>query len=496
MKTDVLVVGAGPVGLVMAAELARYGVGVRVVEKAARRTDKSKALVVWSRTLELLARAGCAETLVGAGQRMTAGNVFSDRKQIAHLDFSGVDSPYAYGLMLPQSETERVLEEHLNGLGVKVEREVELTAFTAAVDGVTATLKGVDGTEETVQAGWMLGCDGAHSTVRHGLGMEFTGDTLQSDWVLADVHLTGLERADEVNVFWHKDGVLVTFPITETRFRVIADGGVAKGNGPRPDPTMAEVQALLDERGPGGVTVSDPIWLAAFRINERKVKEYRAGRVFLAGDAAHVHSPAGGQGMNTGIQDACNLAWKLGLVVKGTCSGEALLGSYSPERSAVGEMVLKAAGRTTEIAIMKGEWKQAVRDKVAHFVMGFGAVREKAAEAATELSIAYEESPLNGQNGGVRKGPKVGERAPVRAGERPVGAGREPKFVVFGDGEEVAREFPELVEAEVREPFAEGGIWLVRPDGYVAITAKVGEDRAVARYLEGVRGWMATERLA
>ena len=189
-----------------------------------------------------------------------------------------------------------------------------------------------------MEVAWLIGCDGAHSTVRHGLNLTFEGDTLMSDWILGDVHLTGWTKdPHEVNTYWHADGVLVVFPISPERFRVIADFGVAQGNERRADPTLAEVQAVLDRRGPGGIRISDPIWLAAFRINERKVTNYRAGRVFLAGDAAHVHSPAGGQGMNTGMQDACNLAWKLAMVIRGVANAEPLLESYNLERSAVGE---------------------------------------------------------------------------------------------------------------------------------------------------------------
>jgi 2-polyprenyl-6-methoxyphenol hydroxylase-like FAD-dependent oxidoreductase len=344
MKTQVLIVGAGPVGLTMAAELARYGVAVRIVDKAMRRTDKSKALVLWSRTLELLARAGCAEKFVAAGQQVTAANIIAGGAMIGHVDLTGVASPYRYALMLPQSETERLLEEHLRSFGVTVEREVELTAFTPGASAVAATLRRGGGELESLETEWLVGCDGAHSTVRHGLGLPFAGTTLQSDWILADIHLQGYPfPGAELAMYWHQDGVLAVFPISPGRFRVIADLGMSEGAHPA-DPTLDQVQATIERRGPGGLFASDPIWLSAFRINERKVTHYRSGRVFVAGDAAHVHSPAGGQGMNTGMQDAINLAWKLALACRQACP-DALLDSYSIERSAVGEQVLKAAGR-------------------------------------------------------------------------------------------------------------------------------------------------------
>src|SRR5271163_4663772 len=191
MKSQILIVGAGPVGLTMAAELARYGVSVRIVDKAAQRTDKSKAIVLWSRTLELFDRAGCTGGFVAAGNKVDAANIVADKTLVAHIDLSEVDSPYPYALMLPQSDTERLLEEHLGRLGVNTERQTELSSFKQNERGVTAVLRHVDGKEEVVEADWLIGCDGAHSAVRHGLGLSFLGETLQSDWILADLHLSG-----------------------------------------------------------------------------------------------------------------------------------------------------------------------------------------------------------------------------------------------------------------------------------------------------------------
>jgi len=488
MTMEVLVAGAGPVGLAMAAELARYGVSVRIVEKAAQRTDKSKALVVWSRTLELMDRMGCTPTFLAAGRKATAANMFAGSKRLAHIEFGGVDTPYPFALMIPQSETEHLLEQHLNGLGVQVERSVELLQFAGDASRVTSTLRHADGSEETVESAWLIGCDGAHSTVRHGLGVGFEGDTMTSDWILADVHVEDMPAAADVNVFWHADGVLAVFPISETRFRVIADGGESKGSQPPPDPTMEQVQQLLDDRGPGGVRATDPIWLAGFRINERKVKDYRVGRVFLVGDAAHIHSPAGGQGMNTGIQDACNLAWKLALVCHGTCAPEPLLGSYSIERSAVGEEVLKAAGRVTTIAIMRGEVKQTIRNHIAALVFGFKPVRDEMAEMMTEISIGYPDSPLNGPGNSEHETPRAGERAPIRVGETPVGGGERPRFALCTEWDaktaQLLAKFPTLLEAEVRRPYSDDGLWLIRPDGYVALATRRGEEDLVEEYLE------------
>ena len=256
----------------------------------------------------------------------------SGHELIAHVTFDGVESPYPFALMLPQSETERLLETQLGSFGVTVERNVELTEFVEEGDKVSCAVRHATGHTEAIEAAWLIGCDGAHSIVRHRLGLQFKGDTIATDFVLADLHISGLTTpSDELAIFWHQDGMIIFFPISPGRFRIIADLGPS-GMGPRPEPTLPEVEALVDRRGPDELTLSDPIWMAAFGINERKVANYRSGRIFLAGDAAHVHSPAGGQGMNTGMQDAFNLAWKLALIVREIAASDALLDSYSAEK--------------------------------------------------------------------------------------------------------------------------------------------------------------------
>jgi 2-polyprenyl-6-methoxyphenol hydroxylase-like FAD-dependent oxidoreductase len=492
MKPDVLVIGAGPVGLTMAAELARYGVGVRIVDKAAQRTDKSKALVLWSRTLELIDRMGCGASFVAAGIKVREADIIAGGETIGRVNFDGLETPHPYGLMLPQSETERLMEQHLNSLGVQVERRVELTRFVADEDAVTAFLRRADGSEETVDVDWMIGCDGAHSAVRHGLGLEFEGDTLPSHWVLADLHLTGGPPLDEIKTYWHEAGPLVIFPIGPGRYRIVADAGEPKAGEHPPDPTLEEVQALLDQRGPSGVKASQPIWLSGFTINERKVADYRSDRVFLAGDAAHVHSPAGGQGMNTGMQDAINLAWKLALVCPGSAKPEPLLGSYSAERSEVGREVLANAGRLTTIALIRGAVAQSIRNHVARLLFGLSPVMRAMTHQMSELSIGYPNSPLTRAEGHHHSGPHAGARAPVSAAGHRAGSGDRPRFMLFAiddkGAEALIARHGDLLEAETRQPFADDGIWLVRPDGYVAMTARRGEWDQVGAYLD----WIAS----
>jgi 2-polyprenyl-6-methoxyphenol hydroxylase-like FAD-dependent oxidoreductase len=491
MNSQVLIVGAGPVGLTMAAELTRYGVPVRIVDKAAQRTDKSKALVLWSRTLELLDRGGGSAPFVAAGLKVDAANIVAGNRLIGHVSLASVESRYPYALMLPQSETERLLEERLNGLGVRVERQVEMTSFTQDDAGVSAILRAADGREETVETQWLVGCDGAHSAVRHGLSLPFLGDTLQSDWILADLHLAAMPfPITEIANYWHEDGVLAMFPIAPGRYRIIADIGRSDG-APLADPTLAEVQAIVERRGPGGLALSDPIWLSAFRINERKVADYRKGRAFVAGDAAHVHSPAGGQGMNTGMQDAFNLAWKLALVCQGRCGADALLDSYSTERGAIGDQVLAAAGRLTAVAVMKNHAAQVVRNLLGGFLFGLSPVRRAMADTLSEISIGYADTPLNGAHGRGLGGPMPGERIPPADGDTPFGAGATPRFALCAAPGEAAarllRDHVNLLEPALRPPLASGGQWLVRPDGYAACAVWEADSDAIGDWLGTLR---------
>jgi len=398
--TAALVVGAGPVGLALAVDLERHGVACRIVDQNEQRTDKSKALVLWSRTLEILDDMGGAEPFVAAGMPGHGMSLYDRGKRLVHVSLDDLDSPYRYALMIPQSETERLLEERLAGRGVAVERRTQLSSFATDGSGVTSVLRHADGSEERVRTTWLLGCDGAHSAVRHQLGIPFAGEVEPNDWLLADVHVAGSLPGDELSIFWHPTGILAFFPISSGRFRVIADVGLARGVDHPPDPTLPQVQTMVDERGPGGLVLSDPVWLSGFRIHERKVDEYRHGRVFLAGDAAHIHSPAGGQGMNTGIQDAYNLGWKLGLIEAGRAR-DGLLDTYTTERSAVGEVVLRNAAAMTRVATLRNPIAQAVRSRLAPLLASFDFVRSRLAATLAELEIDYGKSPLSGEHRGA-----------------------------------------------------------------------------------------------
>lgn len=486
VSDTVLVSGAGPVGLVMALELARYGVPVRLVDRMAGRETTSRAVAVWPRTLELLERAGggLSAELVGLGNRVTVANIFAGAAEIARVELSEVATPYPFVLMLPQSETERVLVRHLEARGVAAELGVELTGFEADADGVTATLRHADGREETGRYGALIACDGAHSVVRHRLGLSFEGDTLGNDWAQGDFHIEGVPfPPNEFATWWHEDGPAVLFPLGGTRYRLILGLGPSQGVVP-PPPSLATFQSILDARGPGGMRLADTVWTTSFRINERQVEKYRVGRVFLAGDAAHVHSPAGGQGMNTGMQDAVNLAWKLALVLRGLSDSPLLLDSYDPERRAVGAGVIASAGRLTRLATLKNPLARHIRNGVMHFVLGLPTVQHALEGELTETATHYEDSPLNGVS--WQSGPRAGERMVPVAGEPPYGAGDTPRFALrvgAGVGAPPEGVAGPLVEATLRPNPVAGGIELVRPDGYLALSAADGEWDPVVTYL-------------
>jgi 2-polyprenyl-6-methoxyphenol hydroxylase-like FAD-dependent oxidoreductase len=475
---SVLIAGAGPVGLTLANELVRYGIGVRIVDPAAERTDKSKALVLWSRTLELFDQAGYVDQFLAAGMLAHGAQLSNGKDIVARVSLDSIHCRYAYALMIPQSETERILEEQLEKRGVKVERTVSLQSFVDKAERVQAVLRNAKGENETLSVDWLIGCDGAHSTVRHGLGLAFEGTTQQSDWWLADGMVGGLEPQDVQHIFWHKDGILAFFPIGGGRWRVIGDLGPAKGEGRSPDPTLEEVQALITHRGTEGIVISNPYWLASFRVNERKVAHYGRGRVFLAGDAAHIHSPAGGQGMNTGMQDAFNLAWKLSLVVRGVCK-PSLLDSFSIERSAVGDMVLSNASRLTDMAVMRNPILQGLRNTVVKFAAGLPQVAHAAADTLSELNIGYPKSPLS-VTGSHSHDTKAGARWP----DRLPGDSSKAHFTAIGPSDTtaaLAAKFPQLVQA--------GGanstdLSLIRPDGYVGFAGAASDRAAAEAYLQ------------
>ncbi len=506
----VLVVGAGPVGLTMAGELARYGVHVRLIDKAEASGDKSKALVVWARTLELLNRTRWSQDLLAVGLKAHGGGLYAGGRRLARLPLDSVDSPHPYALMVPQTETERVLAGYARAGGVEVARGVALETFTQDEMGVSASLVHRDGRAETVRAQWLIGCDGAHSTVRHGLGLAFEGSTEPDDWMLADVMLDSATLVrGEPSIFLHEEGVLALFPIGRLgRFRIIADMGAAYSDERHTDPTLEEVQALIRRRGLSDAWAHDPFWLSTFRINERKVQEYGVGRVLLAGDAAHIHSPAGGQGMNTGMQDAFNLGWKLALACRsGAGPSSPLIASYSEERSAIGDQVLKMATAFTRLATLRNPVLRALRNKAIVLADRLFHATRLIARNFSETDLSYSRSRLNRSGEGISF-PRLlspGMRVPgLWRGEGDqvtalFGTGAVPRFLLIHvkDGcivTDLPQALAGLVEtvalddAERRHAVGDGdGLWLIRPDGYLALHARAGDWAALESWLAMVQ---------
>ena len=482
MTDRVLIAGAGPVGLTMALERSRYRVPVRVIDKIAGPSDTSRAVAIWPRTLELLDRSGVTKDLIAVGNRVVTANIFAGKNQVGQIRLSDVVSPFPFALMTPQYETEGVLRRHLKTYGVEPQFSTELADIEQDETGVTATLRTADGTEATERFDWLVACDGSHSVVRHRLGLEFQGDTLGLDWTQGDFHLTGMPiPSSELAIFWHPEGALMFFPMAPDRYRIITSLGPSSDVEPVPLDLDA-FQKVIDRRGPGGITLTGTVWTSAFRINERQVGAYRSGRIFLAGDAAHVHSPAGGQGMNTGMQDAINLAWKLALVSRRISAAPELLDSYDAERRPVGAEVIRESGRLTKAATLESHALQDVRNFVAHWVLGLPVAQHAITGMITELAIGYPKSVLNGPSDDGGAGTRI---APV-AGEPPYGATDAPRFSLRGSGEgatSLLLQFPTLLEPQLRAPQEAGQLTLVRPDGYLAASVSEGEWREIAAYL-------------
>ncbi|HYB49441.1 MAG TPA: FAD-dependent monooxygenase, partial [Streptosporangiaceae bacterium] len=312
---QVLIVGAGPTGLVLACELLARGIRARIIDKGDGVMLQTRALGIHARTLEVFDMMGLTERFVSRGQVVRRFHMYADGKTLLRLELARNGSAFGFMLDVPQDVTETILRGRLGELGGRVEQGAELSGLAVDPGGVTATVSGPAGAMRTIAADYLVGADGAHSRVRRELGLEFRGHPYTQDWILADVRLDWNRPEDEMHAFFRRDGrPLICMPMREHRWRLIIP---YTGERDRRAPTLEEIRRLVGERAPDPVPVSDPTWLATFRCQRRSTHVYRRGRVLLAGDAVHIHSPAGGQGMNTGIMDAHNLAWKLALVASG-----------------------------------------------------------------------------------------------------------------------------------------------------------------------------------
>ena len=507
----------------MAHELARHGVQCRLIDKAPGRSETSRAIGIHARTIETFDLMGVAQDFFQAGQPVRAISAFDGERQIGHITLNDLDTPYPFVLSLPQNDTERILEERVSHSNIQIERDTEITAVEQHGDAVSVRLRVAGRKIQDDRFDYLIGCDGAHSTVRQLLGLPFKGGGYIEVVLLADVRvqdkLNRLNR-NEAQMFLAPDGLTLFLPTPDNRYRLIATGPAPNWG---TEPTLEQCQSLMDSRGLNAFRLSDPIWTSTFHIHHRTVKHFRQARVFLAGDAAHIHSPMGAQGMNAGIQDAFNLAWKIGLVARQLAS-EQLLDSYEAERMPIDMGIVRATDRGTRLLFLKGKAAHQLHVKFVGFLTRFKWTRRLFTNNVSQIGANYRSSQIVEEHE-LSEGPSAGDRAPDAALRRADG---EPDrlFILFGSGRHTLLllwapnvDFPfmnEMTQVKVYRIAGPGsssadfidsdgavaahyGIepsaYLVRPDGYVAFRCGL-QDLPVLfpRYLEKIFPFRAADR--
>ena len=468
IDTDVLIVGAGPVGLFLANECTRRGLRHRTIEARAAQSKHSKALAIFPRTLEIFDMAGVVAPFLDVANRATSVAVMAQGRTLAHMPFAPDDSPYPFIAMVPQNVTEQLLVEHLRRNGSDVEYE---TAFVTAIqhDDYVSVMLNRKGQHTELNAAFVVGCDGAHSPVRHLLNLSFEGAEYHDLFLLADIETNDTLPADQLQLCPHELGPVAIFPMSATRRRIVAMIQNPEGDAP----SLDLVREILKQRAPADIEARALHWSSYFHIHHRHVAQLRAGRMFVAGDAAHIHSPFGGQGMNTGLQDVWNLAWKLDLVLHGH-GNERLLDSYGAERLPVIKDVVGITDLMTKAMGTPSKFAQALRDAVIPMVSRLAPFQHAFVQRLSELGIAYRGSPIVDGSGARYFDDSI------RGGE-----GILSRFLLIVDSEaepatieaarQLAASFAELIELRLlRQP----GVSLIRPDGYIACSGEGHDDMA------------------
>ncbi|HET6181193.1 MAG TPA: FAD-dependent monooxygenase [Candidatus Sulfotelmatobacter sp.] len=461
MDTDVLIVGAGPVGLFLANECARRGLRFRLIEARSSQSEHSKALAIFPRTMEIFDMAGIAGPFLEKANRVTSVAVVAHGRTLAHMPFTPEETPYPFVAMVPQDVTETLLVEELRRKGAVVEYA---TTFISAVEqdgGVSATLQRDDETFK-ITASFVVGCDGAHSVVRHLLNLPFEGAEYNDSFMLADIETNESLPADQLQLCPSEDGPVAIFPMSATRRRVVAIVDKIEGEAP----SLDLVRRVIAERAPSGLQARALRWSSYFRIHHRQVAQMRVGRMFIAGDAAHIHSPFGGQGMNTGLGDVWNLVWKLDLVLRGL-GNDLLLESYSAERRPVIQQVIETTDWMTKAMGTPSKLAQTLRNAVIPMVSRLAPFQQAFVQRLSELGVAYEGSPIVAGDG------KRYLDDSLRGGD-----GISSRFLLVFDGEgessalQAAKHFCESFDDVVELRLRPGhDVVLVRPDGYIAYSA-------------------------
>ena len=459
--TDVLIVGAGPVGLFLANECARRGLRWRLIEARSSQSIHSKALAIFPRTLEVFDMAGVVAPFLETANRVTSVAVMTHGRTLARMRFAPEESVYPFVAMVPQDVTEKLLVEELRRKGAGVEYE---TAFVSADQSdacvnVTADHKGKP---TAFRASFVIGCDGAHSAVRHLLNIPFEGAEYDASFVLADIETNETLATDELQLCPSEFGPVAIFPMSATRRRIVATVEHPEGDAP----SLELVRKILGQRAPSGIEARALHWSSYFRIHHRHVAQLCIGRIFIAGDAAHIHSPFGGQGMNTGLQDVWNLVWKLDLFLHGH-GNERLLDSYSAERLPVIRRVIETTDFLTKVLGTPNRFAQALRDTVIPMVSRLAPFQYAFVQRLSELGIAYRGSPIVEGPGeryfddSMRGGTGILSRFHLVLGNN-----TEPSTIEAA--KQLCGSLSDIVELRLapRE-----GITLVRPDGYIAYSA-------------------------
>ena len=497
-RTLVLIVGAGPTGLVLALWLTRSGVTVRIIDKAAEAGTTSRALAVQARTLEFYRQLGFADAVVDAGVKVAAVNLWVRGRRAVRAPLTELgrgSSPFPFPLVFPQDEHEKLLIARLAALGVHIERQKEIVSFEQRADGVSAVLKRADGTAESCEASYLAGCDGARSKVREILKIGLPGGTYDHMFYVADAQVNGPVADHELHVDLDNADFVAVFPLkADKHVRLVGSVNVPV-NGEQRALTFADVseQAITQMK----IEVVDVNWFSTYRVHHRVADSFRQDRAFLLGDAAHIHSPVGGQGMNTGIGDAVNLAWKLAAVLKGEAS-DRLLESYEPERITFARRLVATTDRAFTLATANGHLARFVRTRLIPLIVPrvfrFTRAARFLFRTVSQIGIAYPHSTLSaGSAGGVRGGDRL-PWVPLTEGQdnfTPL-TSMSWQAHVYGEPRASATQackelqlplhiFPWTRDAE-RAGLMRSAFLLVRPDGYVALAESDGTGSGLRSY--------------